>query len=129
MQNPGVRAAVAAMGNDARNTMPEELVKITNELTEAERLQRKEDEEMRRISGSDDEGGGMKEDDFKSLLQNHKMTVAYSEVSAISMLNEMIHAMYWLGVTFEYEGVRLSHLGQMKATNGAVFYKSVLWCT
>ncbi|EDM27750.1 hypothetical protein LNTAR_00075 [Lentisphaera araneosa HTCC2155] len=92
---------------------------------EAER-QRKEDEEMRRISGSDDEGGGIEEDDFKSLLQNHKMTVAYSEVSAISMLNEMIHAMYWLGVTFEYEGIRLSHLGPMKATNGAVFYKSVL---
>jgi hypothetical protein len=96
------------------------------QLALEEERQRKEDAEHRRISGSEDAGGGIKEDDFKSLLQNHKMTIAYSEVSAISALNEMIHAMYWLGVSFEYEGMRLSHLGEMKATNGAVFYKSVL---
>ena len=87
--------------------------------------QRRDDEEHRRISGSEEEET-IDEEDFESLLQNNKMTLAYSETSAIAALNEMIHSMYWLGVRFEYNGIRLSHLGPLKATNGAVFYKSVL---
>ena len=97
----------------------------TRRLAQEAERQRREDEEHRRISGSDDEGQ-IDEDDFESLLKNNKMTIAYSETSAIAALNEMIHSMYWLGVKFEYEGIRLSHLGPLKATNGAVFYKSVL---